>query len=146
MPLFFWFNQFLDSRAEILETISLVFWKKLSFHKDIIKLTDLYPPSSGQLQTFYILSNLWSHDQTWTCLRSYGMTSNRNPGSSALSSTVLWDRFITEVRHPSSEADATAKPSSKHTYTHDEHYYSLCTLWIYWRVHHTWPKTQITLV
>jgi hypothetical protein len=24
------------------EIISLVFWKKLSFHKDIIKLTDLY--------------------------------------------------------------------------------------------------------
>ena len=41
MPLFFWFNQFLDSRAEILEIISLVFWKKLSFHEDIIKLTDL---------------------------------------------------------------------------------------------------------
>jgi hypothetical protein len=30
-----------NSRAEILEIISLVFWKKLSFHKDIIKLTDL---------------------------------------------------------------------------------------------------------
>ena len=28
-------------RAEVLEIISLVFWKKLSFHKDIIKLTDL---------------------------------------------------------------------------------------------------------
>ena len=28
-------------RAEILEIISLVFWMKLSFHKDIIKLTDL---------------------------------------------------------------------------------------------------------
>ena len=28
-------------RVEILEIISLVFWKKLSFHKDIIKLTDL---------------------------------------------------------------------------------------------------------
>jgi hypothetical protein len=26
------------------EIISLVFWKKLSFHKDIIKLTDLYDP------------------------------------------------------------------------------------------------------
>ena len=37
MSLFFWFNQFLDSRAEILEIISLVFWKKLSLHKDIIK-------------------------------------------------------------------------------------------------------------
>ena len=36
------FDHFLDSRAEILEIISLVFWKKLSFHKDIIKLTDLY--------------------------------------------------------------------------------------------------------
>ena len=35
MPLFFWFNQFLDSRAEILEIISLVFWKKLSFHYKI---------------------------------------------------------------------------------------------------------------
>ena len=30
------------SRAEILEIISVVFWKKLSFHKDIIKLNDLY--------------------------------------------------------------------------------------------------------
>ena len=28
-------------RAEILEIISLVFWKKLSFHKDIKKPTDL---------------------------------------------------------------------------------------------------------
>ena len=27
-------------RVEILEIISLVFWKKLSFHKDIIKLND----------------------------------------------------------------------------------------------------------
>ena len=29
-------------RAEIQEMISLVIWMKLSFHKDIIKLTDLY--------------------------------------------------------------------------------------------------------
>ena len=35
-PLSLWFNQFLDSRAEILEIISLVFWKKLSIHKEII--------------------------------------------------------------------------------------------------------------
>ena len=28
-------------KAEILEIISLVFWKKLSLHKDIIKITDL---------------------------------------------------------------------------------------------------------
>ena len=45
MPLFFWFNQFLDSRAEIPEIILLVFWKKLSFHKNIIELTDLYIPT-----------------------------------------------------------------------------------------------------
>ena len=44
----FLYNQFLDSRAEILEIISLVFWKKSSFHKDIIKLTDLYLSSTFQ--------------------------------------------------------------------------------------------------
>ena len=42
MPLFFWFNQFLDSKAEILEIISLVFLSKRWHQKDILKLTDLY--------------------------------------------------------------------------------------------------------
>ena len=33
----FWFDLFLEARAEILEKISLVFWHQ----KDILKLTDL---------------------------------------------------------------------------------------------------------
>ena len=37
----YFFDLTLEARAEILEIISLVVWKKLSFHKDIIKLTDL---------------------------------------------------------------------------------------------------------
>ena len=42
MPLFFWFDLFLEARAEILEKILLVFWKKFWRQKDILKLTDLY--------------------------------------------------------------------------------------------------------
>ena len=46
MPLFFWFGLILDAileaRAEILEKISLLFWKKFWHNKDILKLTDLY--------------------------------------------------------------------------------------------------------
>ena len=34
-------------------------------------------------------------------------------------------------RHPSSEADATAKPSSKHTYTHTTSIITLCALYGY---------------
>ena len=41
MPLFFLFDLSLEARAEILEIISWVSWEKRSFHKDIIKLTDL---------------------------------------------------------------------------------------------------------
>ena len=37
----FWFDLFLEARAEILEKNSLVFWKKIWHQKDILKLTDL---------------------------------------------------------------------------------------------------------
>ena len=42
MPLFFWFDLFLEARAEILEKISLVFWEIWRNQKDILKLTDIY--------------------------------------------------------------------------------------------------------
>ena len=42
MPLFFWIDLFLEARAEILEKISLIFWKNFWHQKDILKVTDLY--------------------------------------------------------------------------------------------------------
>ena len=42
MPLFFWFDLFLEARAEISEYFSLVLWEKRLFHKDIQKSSDLY--------------------------------------------------------------------------------------------------------
>ena len=39
---FFLFDLFLETRAEILKKILLVFWSKLWNQKDILKLTDLY--------------------------------------------------------------------------------------------------------
>ena len=41
VPLFFWFNLFLEARAEILENVLLVFWKIWRHQKDILELTDL---------------------------------------------------------------------------------------------------------
>ena len=41
MPLFFWFDHFLEAKAEILEKI-VVFWEIWRHQKDILKLTDLY--------------------------------------------------------------------------------------------------------
>ena len=41
MPLFFWFDLFLEAKAEILEKISLVFWEIWKYQKDILELTDL---------------------------------------------------------------------------------------------------------
>ena len=41
MPLFFWFDLFLEARAEILEKNSVVFWEIWRHQKDILKLTDL---------------------------------------------------------------------------------------------------------
>ena len=38
----FWFDLFLEARAEILTKFSLVFWSILRQQKDISKLTDLY--------------------------------------------------------------------------------------------------------
>ena len=45
MPLFFWFDLFLEARAEILKKLSLVFWSKRWHQKYILKLTDLYKSS-----------------------------------------------------------------------------------------------------
>ena len=42
VTLLFWFDLFLEARAEILEKILLVFWSKRWYQKDILKLTDLY--------------------------------------------------------------------------------------------------------
>ena len=44
MHLYFRFDLSLEGRAEILEFFSLLFWDKRLFHKDIIKLSDLYSP------------------------------------------------------------------------------------------------------
>ena len=52
VPLFFWFNIFLEGRAEILEKISLVFWSKRWHQKDILKLTDL----NRRVSSFLLLS------------------------------------------------------------------------------------------
>ena len=41
LTLIFWFDLFLEARAEFLEKNSLVFWKKFWYQKDILKLTDL---------------------------------------------------------------------------------------------------------
>ena len=41
LTLLFWFDLFLEARAEILEKISLLFWSKRWHQKDISKLTDL---------------------------------------------------------------------------------------------------------
>ena len=41
VPLFFWFDLFLEARAEILEKISVFFWLKRWHQKNILKLTDL---------------------------------------------------------------------------------------------------------
>ena len=37
----FWFDLFLEARTEILENISLVFWKIWRHQKDSLRLTDL---------------------------------------------------------------------------------------------------------
>ena len=42
MPLFLLFDLSLEARAEISETFSLVLWEKRLFHKDILKLSDLW--------------------------------------------------------------------------------------------------------
>ena len=41
LTLLFWFDLFLEARAEILEKILLAFWKIWRHQKDIVKLTDL---------------------------------------------------------------------------------------------------------
>ena len=41
ITLLFLFDLFLEARAEILEKISLVFWKKFWHQKNILKWTDL---------------------------------------------------------------------------------------------------------
>ena len=41
LTLIFWFDLFLEARAEILEKISLVFWSQRWHQKEILKFTDL---------------------------------------------------------------------------------------------------------
>ena len=41
VPLFFWFDLFLEARADILEKISLFFGEIWRHQKDILKLSDL---------------------------------------------------------------------------------------------------------
>ena len=47
MPLFFWFDLFLEARAEFLVKISWVFWEIWRHSKDILKLTDLYTTNTN---------------------------------------------------------------------------------------------------
>ena len=42
LTLLFWFDLFLEARAEILEKITLVFWEIWRHQTDILKLTDIY--------------------------------------------------------------------------------------------------------
>ena len=64
MPLFFWFDLFLEARAEILEKISLVFWKIWRHQKDILKLTDLYKELDLGFQDLYFLNILsWNKEK-----------------------------------------------------------------------------------
>ena len=62
MPLFFWFDLFLEARTEILEKFLLVFWSKRWHQNDILKLTDLY-----LLLWHYILA----FSETWTTFRPW---------------------------------------------------------------------------
>ena len=41
MLLFFWYDLYLEARAEILEKITLAFWEIWRHQKEILKLTDL---------------------------------------------------------------------------------------------------------
>ena len=52
LTVLFWFDLFLEARAEILEKISLVFWSKRWHQKDILKLTDLYRNRRKQYKGF----------------------------------------------------------------------------------------------
>ena len=62
MPLFFWFNLFLEARAEMLEKKFLFFWEIWRRQKDISKLTDLYfneaPVDTCQQHSYIIPNNV----------------------------------------------------------------------------------------
>ena len=51
----FLFDLSLEARAEISEIFSLLFWDKRLFHKDIMKLSDLYQNQKGQPEKKSIL-------------------------------------------------------------------------------------------
>ena len=71
MPLFFWFDLFLEARAEILEKIWLVFWKIWRHQKNILKLTDLPLNSFLPVLAVYfavILNKTWKKS-TWSLNR-----------------------------------------------------------------------------
>ena len=63
MPLFFWFDLFLEARAEILENFSLIFWEIWKHQKDILKLTDLYEENSMNQRTVteHVGGHFWSN-------------------------------------------------------------------------------------
>ena len=52
VPLLFWFDLFLEARAEILEKNCGVFWGIWRHQKDILKLSDLYAILSTFHSTF----------------------------------------------------------------------------------------------
>ena len=59
---FFWFDLFLEARAEILEKKSLVFWKIWRHQKDILQLTDLYNVEETQIVVLFVLSlKIWKN-------------------------------------------------------------------------------------
>ena len=63
MPLFFWFDLFLEARAEILEKNLLVFWSKWWHQKDILKLTDLYPICQYFIFQYLIFFSRYVHNK-----------------------------------------------------------------------------------
>ena len=60
MSLFFWFDLFLEAKAEILKNILLVFWSKPWHQKDILKLTDLYNVKK-KLKNYFFCP--WKHEK-----------------------------------------------------------------------------------
>ena len=85
MPLFFWFDLFLEAWAEILEKISLVFWEIWRHRKEFLKLADLYQmfirncPWSGEFIPKSVL--LQSHKNFGPILQK--LLKNGNPKRSS---------------------------------------------------------------
>ena len=74
MPLFCWFHHFLDSRAKICHTFSLVFWSKWWHQKDILKLTDLQRISKEfpkKFLVFIFIGNVFKSMPSMLCTWNY---------------------------------------------------------------------------